>query len=171
MSGEWRIEIARKLVVVGGTRPQMRKASKRAWTKTKAGLFLSALAETCNVTRACASAGVSVTHAYRRRKTDAAFRAGWREAIATAYQRLELVLLDRAFNGAERVVKRKDGSEERMLEYSNQLGLALLKMHHGAAIEADTEFEPQQIEELRERVLRKLQRLKQRHEQEKAKSQ
>jgi phage FluMu protein gp41 len=90
------------------------------------------------------------------------------EAIGAAYQRLELVLLDRAFNGTERIVKRKDGSEERMLEYSNQLGLTLLKMHRDTAIEAGTEFQPQQIEELRERVLNKLQRLKQRHEQDKA---
>ena len=33
---------------------------------------------------------------------------------------------------------------------------------------AGAEFQPQQIEELRERVLKKLQRLKQRHEQDKA---
>jgi hypothetical protein len=46
--------------------------------------------------------------------------------------------------------------------------LTLLKMHRDTAIEAGTEFQPQQIEELRERVLNKLQRLKQRHEQEKA---
>jgi hypothetical protein len=42
-----------------------------------------------------------MTVAYRRRKADAAFRAGWLEAIGVAYQRLELVLLDRAFNGTE----------------------------------------------------------------------
>jgi hypothetical protein len=47
-----------------------------------------------------------MTVAYRRRKTDAAFRAGWLEAIGVAYQRLELVLLDRAFNGTEKLVRR-----------------------------------------------------------------
>ena len=34
-----------------------------------------------------------MTVAYRHRKTDAAFRAAWLDAIAIAYQRLELVLL------------------------------------------------------------------------------
>jgi hypothetical protein len=76
---------------------------------------------------------------------DAAFRAGWIEAVGTAYQRLELVLLDRAFNGTEKLITRRDGSEERMVEYSNQLGLALLKMHRDTAGEANTQFAPDQI--------------------------
>ena len=70
------------------------------------------------------------------------------------------MLLDRAFNGTEKLVTRRDGSEERMLEYSNQLGLTLLKMHRDTAAEASTEFAPDQVEELRERLLRKLRRLK-----------
>ena len=37
-------------------------------------------------------------------------------------------------------------------------------MHRDAAVEADTEFEPSQIEELRERLFNKLKRLKQRDE-------
>lgn len=98
--------MARKLVMVGGKKPQLRQASHRNWTKAKEREFLSALADTCNVIRACQQAGISPAHAYRKRKSDAAFRAGWREAIGVAYQRLELVLLDRAFNGTEKVVKR-----------------------------------------------------------------
>jgi hypothetical protein len=111
-----------KLVLAGGMKPQLREPSERNWTKAKEREFLSALAETCNVTRAAGQAQISLAHAYRKRKSDAAFRAGWLEAIGMAYQRLELVLLDRAFNGTEKVVTRRDGSEERMLEYSNQLG-------------------------------------------------
>lgn len=158
----------RKLVVIGGRKPQMRKASKRSWTKAKEELFLSVLAETCNVTRACGAAGVGVTSVYRRRQENAAFRAAWLAAVAIAYQQLELVLLERAFNGTEKLVSVRAGETRTMREYSNQLGLTLLKMHRDTAIEAGTEFQPQQIEELRERVLKKLQRLKQRHEQEKA---
>ena len=156
--------MARKLTLVGGKRPQLRSHSRRNWTKAKEAKFLSVLADTCNVTRAAAEAGVSASGAYGRRKENAAFRAGWLEAIAVAYQRLELVLLDRAFNGTEKMVKRRDGSDERMIEYSNQLGLTLLKMHRDTAVEADTEFEPSQIEELRERLFNKLKRLKQRDE-------
>src|SRR3954468_4317602 len=103
----------------------MRKAAKRDWTKAKASAPLGALAETCNVSEACRRSGVPMTVAYRRRKMDAAFRAALAEAIAVAYSRLELLLLERAFNGTEKVIRREDGSEERMREYSNQLGLAL----------------------------------------------
>lgn len=151
-----------RLVLVAGAKPKARKASKRDWTKAKAAAFLNALGDTCNVSEACRQSGVSSTAAYRRRKSDAAFRAGWLEAIAAAYQQLELVLLDRAFNGVEKVITRRDGSEERMVEYSNQLGLTLLKMHRDTAVEASTDFQPDQIEELKERLFSKLQRMKER---------
>lgn len=161
--------MARKLVLIDGKKPQLRKASVRDWSKAKAREFLSVLAETCNVSEACRRSQVPMTVAYRRRKSDAAFRAGWLEAIGTAYQRLELVLLDRAFNGMEKVIKRRDGSEERMLEYSNQLGLTLLKMHRDTAAEANHELPPEDIEEMRERLVKKLLRLKKRVESETAK--
>jgi phage terminase small subunit len=150
------------LVLVGGKKPQMREASKSSWTNAKEAEFLAVLADTCNVTQAAAEAGVSSSAAYKRRKENAAFRAAWLEAISVAYQRLELVLLERAFNGTEKLVKRRDGSEERMREYSNQLGLTLLKMHRDTAVEASIEMAPDQIEELRERLFNKFKRLKQR---------
>ena len=109
-----------------------------------------------------------MTVAYRRRKSDAAFRAGWLEAVRTAYQRLELVLLERAFNGTEKIVRRRDGSEERMREYSNQLGLALLKLHRATAVEADREVQPEEIDESRARLVKKMLRLKKRIEDEAA---
>ena len=142
----------------------MRKASRRNWTKTKESKFLSVLAETCNVTEAARQAGICLSYAYKRRASNAGFRAGWMQAIGDAYQRLELVLLDRAFNGIEKVVKRRDGSEERMLEYSNQLGLSLLKMHRNTAAEAASEMPPQDVGEMREQLVKKLLRLKKRIE-------
>ena len=61
------------------------------------------------------------------------------------------------------MVIRKDGSEERMREYSNQLGLALLKMHRDTAADAAaSDMPPDDVEELRERVLKKLLRLQKR---------
>ena len=150
------------MTLVGGDRPKKRKQAKRDWTRAKTRAFLNRLVETCNVSEACRESGVSVSAAYARRKIDAAFRASWLEAIGIAYQRLELVLLDRAFNGVEKLVTRKDGSEERMREYSNQLGLALLKMHRDAAQEANLELQPSDIEEIRERLIQKLRRLKDR---------
>ena len=142
----------------------MRKASRRNWTKTKECEFLSVLAETCNVTEAARQARVCLSSAYRRRASNAGFRAGWMQAIGDAYQRLELVLLDRAFNGTEKVVKRRDGSEERMLEYSNQLGLSLLKMHRNTAADAAGEMPTEDVGEMREQLVKKLLRLKKRIE-------
>lgn len=150
--------------MVSGDKPQQRKTKKGDWSKAKANEFLAALSATCNVTEACRQSGVPITTAYRRRKADAAFRAGWIEAIGSAYQRLELALLDRAFNGTEKVVTKRDGSEERMREYSDQLGLHLLKLHRGTAIEAAPENEPENIDEIRDKLFAKLERLRQREE-------
>ena len=155
------------MTLVAAKKPQLKKQAARDWSKEKAERFLSVLAETCNVSEACRCSGVSMTVAYRRRKMDAAFRAGWIEAIGQGYQLLEGVLLDRAFNGTEKVFTRKDGSEERVREYPNQLGLALLKMHRETAIQANTEMPPDHIEELRERLFNKLRRLKRRDEEDK----
>jgi len=138
----------------------MRKASRRNWTKAKESEFLSVLAETCNVTEAARQAGVCLSYAYKRRASNAGFRAGWMQAIGDAYQRLELVFFFRASDGTEKVVKRRDGSEERMLEYSNQLGLTLLKMHRDTAGAAAIEVRPEQGDELRQRLFNKLRRLK-----------
>ena len=111
----------KELTLVAARKPQLRKKAARDWSREKARDFLSVLADTCNVSEACRRSGVPMTVAYRRRKMDAAFRAAWMEAIGMAYSRLELVLLDRAFNGTEKVITRRDGSEVRMLEYPNQL--------------------------------------------------
>jgi len=152
----------KELTLVAGAKPQLRKRTTRDWTKAKAERFLSALAETCNIARSCEAAGVSQTTVRRKRKSDASFRAAFMTALAGAYERLELVLLERSFNGTEKVVFRKDGSEERMREYSNQLGLALLKMHRDTAAEASSDMAPGEVEEMRERVLNKMLRLQKR---------
>lgn len=152
------------LMLVAGAKPHLRPASRANWTKEKERQFLSVLAATCNVTQAAREAGVAVSYAYKKRAADAKFRAAWIEALAAAYQRLELVLLDRAFNGTEKLVRRKDGSEERMLEYSNQLGLSLLKMHRDSVGEAEIELPPDDIDEVKERLIRKLQRMKARND-------
>jgi tyrosyl-tRNA synthetase len=157
-----------KLTLVAAGKPQMRKSAKRDWSKDKASEFLAVLAETCNVSEACRRSRVPMTVAYRRRKIDAAFRAAWAQQIAIGYQRLEAVLLERAFHGTERVFTRKDGGEERVREYPNQIALRLLQMHRDTAIEAETEMAPDEIDEIRERLVKKLQRLKRRDEEQEA---
>jgi hypothetical protein len=152
------------LAVIGGAMPKARKPRGNEWTKAKEQAFLTTLSETCNVTLAAEGAGMSTSSVYARRKKVAAFRAGWREALAAAYQRLELVLLDRALNGTEKLVVRKDGSEERMREYPNQIALHLLKMHRESAVEAAAEPSDAEVEELRQRLYDKLERVRKREE-------
>lgn len=155
---------AGELVLDGNGRVRLRKPGPKAWTREKERKFLGALSDTCNVKWAAQEAGVSPQRAYERRKTHAAFRAGWGEAIAIAYGRLELILLDRALNGTEKIVRRRDGSEERMVDYSNQVALTLLKMHRETAIEAETEVPPEELSELRASIEAKLGRLKRQEE-------
>jgi hypothetical protein len=152
----------KKLVLIGGRKPQLRRATKRNWTKAKEETFFAVLAETCNVTRACETAGVGVTTVYRRKKENAEFRGGWMAAIAIAYQQLELVLLERAFNGVEKLVKLGSGETTVMREDSNSLAIALLKMHRDTAADAEFEVPEDEIEEVRERLIRKLQRMRER---------
>lgn len=158
----------RELEPVAGPnrKPQMQQRSRRSWTTEKEQEFLTVLGDTCNVTRAAEAVGMSVRCAYKRRAKNAAFRAAWLEIISAAYQRLELVLLDRAFNGTEKIIQRHDGTEDRMREYPNRLGLSLLKMHRATVTESYRQAPPEDVEEIRERLIRKLLRLKQRREQE-----
>ena len=153
-----------ELRVVGNTKPKARRPRRNEWTRAKEQTFFTALAETCNVKLAAETAGMSVAGAYWRRKRDAAFRAGWAEAIGAAYQRLELVMLDRALNGTEKVVVRKDGSEERMREYPNQIAMHLLKMHRDSAMQAIEEPDEADVADVRARLVEKLERLRRRFE-------
>jgi hypothetical protein len=154
----------RALALSGGKRPQMRRASGAGWTKAKEAEFLGALEATCNVTAAAAVAGVSISAAYRRRKSHAAFRIGWHEAVGLAYQRLELALIERALVGTEKIVRRKDGSEEVMREHPNAIALTLLRMHRDTAAEASSEPDSVNVDEVRERLVSKLERLRERFE-------
>jgi hypothetical protein len=156
----------KEMTLVAAKKPQQKKQAERDWSKAKAEAFLGVLAETCNVSEACRQTKVPMTVAYSRRKMDAAFRAAWVDAIAVGYSRLELMLLERAFNGTEKVVRRRDGSEERMMEYPNQLGLRLLQLHRETAIDAENEMPAEDVDEIRQRIVQKLQRMKKRDGQE-----
>ena len=151
-----------ELTLVAARKPQRKKQAPRDWTKDKADRFLGVLADTCNVSEACWQTGISMTVVYRRRKMDAKFRAAWSETLSGAYSRLELVLLDRAFNGTEKVMTRHDGSEDRMREYPNHIALRLLQMHRETVTETEHEMAEEEVNEIRERLVRKLQRMKKR---------
>lgn len=153
-----------RVTTTRGKRRQVQSDKKDSFTKKRRAEFLAVLADTCNVNLACRETNVVRSTVYKRRKTDAAFRKGWQEALATAYHKLELVLLERAFAGTEKIVTRKDGGEERVREFPNAMALQLLKMHRDSVVESEREFSDQEADEIRERLFAKLKRLKAREE-------
>jgi hypothetical protein len=72
------------------------------------------------------------------------------------------MLLERSFNGTEKVITRKDGSEERVREYPNNIAIQLLKMHKDTAEEAEREPAEGELEELRAKLQGKIERLRKR---------
>jgi hypothetical protein len=150
---------------VGGEKiVKVRRVRKDGWTEAKKREFLAELAATCNVTLALERVGMEKSSLYRLRRRSAKFRADWAEALRVSYAKLELELLDRAMNGTVKTIVRGDGRTETIREYPNGIALALLKIHKDKVAEAEVEHDPVQIEEVRQRIMRKLAIVKQRIE-------
>jgi len=156
--------MAEQLLLEGGKRVRKVRLSHRSWTATKQKAFLEALAECCNVKLAAKKAGVSTSMAYVRRNRDATFRAGWDRALATGYAQLEMMLLERALHGVEKTVIARDGSKTVMREYSDRVALALLRMHRDNASYADAAGQDAEYDEARERIVERLERLREQGE-------
>jgi hypothetical protein len=88
--------------------------------------------------------------------------------VRDAYARLELMMLDRALNGVVKTKTRADGSIETMHEYPNHVAMQLLRMHRETAAEAEEVHDADRIEEVRERLVNRLGRLRRQIEAEQA---
>lgn len=152
------------LVLEGGSRKRQVRPSHRSWTPAKERAFLRALAESCNVKLAAKAAKVSTSSVYDRRSKHASFRASWDKALATGYAQLELMMLERTLHGVEKVVIARDGTKTVMREYSDRVGLALLRMHRETAKLAEEPVDDMEYEEARERIVARLERLREREE-------
>lgn len=143
------------LALDGRSSPKLRARRQQDISAQQIETFFATLADTCNVARSAKSAGFTANWAYRKRKTDAGFRAGWAGAVAEGYAKLELVLLDRAMNGTVKRVP-TSGGVKRIREYPNQLAMALLKRHGETAASIDDMLSEEEADEVRERILLKL---------------
>lgn len=76
------------------------------WTAAMEAVFLEALAETGSAIAAAARAGTTQSNAYRRRRREASFAAGWADAKAEASERLEDGLFEGALGGFVTVTER-----------------------------------------------------------------
>lgn len=141
-------------------RAQQRTGRASDWTKAMAERFAEVLADSCNVTLAAQAIGRSISNVYKRRSKDASFRAAWDQALAIGYSRLELMLLERALHGVEKVVKAGDGTSAVMRDYPDRIALSLLRMHRENAAIASESVDDEDYREACERIIGKLERLR-----------
>lgn len=146
--------------VDGKSRPRIRRQRKPAVSAAQRKRFLEALAETCNVLLSAEQAGFRPQRAYDLKARDATFRAGWDQALAAGYAQLELMMLERALHGEEKVIRLPGGESATMREYSDRVGLTLLKMHREGASMAGDPIDGAEQEEACERIMARLDRLR-----------
>lgn len=151
------------VLVRTGKGPQKRARRDSDWNAAMERRFAEVLADTCNVTLAGEAIKRTSSSVYRHRARSAAFRALWDGALATGYSKLELMMLQRALHGQEKVVTGKDGSTSVMREYPDRVALALLKMHRERVdAQENTSVNDAECEEARERILARLERIRER---------
>ena len=149
-------------LVEGKERLRKRRPSPQTITPEQVETFFATLADTCNVVRSAKAAGFSANWAYRRRKFDAVFRNGWAAAVREGYAKLELVLLERAIKGTPKLVRTAKNTDRVMREYSTALAVTLLRRHAETADSAAYEPGEDELREMRERILEKLEGLRRR---------
>ena len=149
-------------ILRGGAAPKRTTGRRSDWTKAMGERFCETIAETCNVTLAAAAIGRSIGNVYKWRGKDATFRAAWDRALAVGYSRLELMLLERALHGVEKVVVARDGTSSVMRDYPDRVALTLLRMHRESAAMADESIDGREHDEACARIIAKLGRLKDR---------
>jgi hypothetical protein len=151
-----------EVVIEGRSSPKLRAPRRGDISNTQIDTFFATLTQTCNVVRSAKAAGFTANWAYRKRKFDAGFRKGWAEAVREGYARLELVLLERAIKGTPKLVRTAKGTDRIMRDYSNTLAVALLKRHAATADSAAYQPPDEELEEIRERILERLARVRER---------
>lgn len=130
------LHVARSFTGDSPGRAQQRKPRKDGWTKQRREIFLETLASTCNVTAAANAAEKTAKTARDLRRRDPGFAQAWDEAIAMAYDQLELVMLERATHGTEKPIVRGDTEIGTMRHYSDAVGIRLLQAHRETAMRA-----------------------------------
>lgn len=94
--------------------------------------FLEALRDSCNVTVACQTVGISSSTAYGLRKTDPLFAERWDEALSEGVDLLEHEAHRRAFRGVSEPIYYKGEEVGSVRKYSDPLTMFLLKAHRPA---------------------------------------
>lgn len=134
-------------------RPAQRFGARKNWRD----LFLASLAETSNVTVAAGAAGISLSCAYRTKRTSRDFAEAWLAALCEGYDRLELELLARLRGGEPR--QPGEGAGPR---HDNATALRLLLAHRESRARYRARYDHVTAEAVRASIEDKLARLRDR---------
>jgi hypothetical protein len=113
--------------------------------------FLDALAETSNVSAACAAAGVHPSRPYKVRRLEPDFAREWRAALCEGYENLELEMLHRLRFGDP-----KDSE----VKFDNAVALRLLGLHRDTVARERAIHQPDDVALVRATIQAKLDRLR-----------
>lgn len=153
-----------RALLLGASRNGVQKRAGRPsdWTKEKAERFVEVLADSCNVSLAARAIGRSIGNVYAQRTRDAGFRAAWDQALSIGYAKLEMMMLERALHGVEKIVTVKSGEPKIMREYNDRVALALLRHHRDSVAAIESQLDDDEYQEACERIIDKLARLRER---------
>ena len=98
-------------------------------TPEKLTAFCAALAETCNVGKACKAVDISRVTAYKWRDEIPAFAEAWDKAMKIGVTALEDEAHRRAFEGYDKPIVHQGVVMDTCKEYSDTLAIFLLKAH------------------------------------------
>jgi hypothetical protein len=151
-----------------GAGSQLKRVGHGRWSQAKERLFFDELAATANVKRAAAAAGVSANAVYARRMKQPVFRAKWDAVLETGRAAIEMKLVE----AANRSFDPDDidtGDVEPKVSVAEAIRIVQV---HGSRKQQEQLPDPfaeqaasmseDDIEAVRERIIQKLKRIKQR---------
>ena len=152
-------------------RPRAREEKNGRWTASAEKRFFAVMADQANVRKAAEAAGFSTTAIYQRRLKNKVFAAAWDAAVETGKARLQMLLIKAAeksfdpelVDPGEDPPKVSASEAIRILQTRAGIeGARERDRHHLTLEEEAAQMSPSDVEELRERLLQKLERLRQR---------
>ena len=109
-------------------------------TKRQRSIFLDILGHTGNVSAATRAANISRKMAYSLKLSDPAFAEEWQLALEDAMDDLEAALRNRAINGVEKPIYYAGKECGRQRNYSDTVGMYILKKNTDAQTLNKTEL-------------------------------
>jgi hypothetical protein len=140
----------------------MKRAGHDRWSQAREKIFFEELAATANVKRAAAAAGVSPNAVYARRMKHPLFKAKWAAVLESGRASIDMHLVEAANKSFDPDELDTGGVEPRV---SVAEAIRIVQLHGSKAQQQSIEeLEPpaEEIEEIRERLFNKIERLRKR---------